>query len=213
MKKNVAQTIALLKSEYPDAHIELNFKGTWQLLVAVILSAQCTDKRVNMVTPPLFARFPGVRDFAECDLPELEKLIYSTGFYRNKAKNIVAAAQMVVRDFGGEVPSEMVELLRLPGVARKTANVVMNAGFGRSEGIVVDTHVIRLTGLLGLISGSARKSKNAVKIESELMKIVPRKEWGGFSYLMILHGRRICIARRPKCELCILNKLCPSARC
>lgn len=210
-KNRILKIIDLLRREYPSATIELNFSGTWQLLVAVILSAQCTDKRVNMVTPPLFKRFPRVEDFAECDINELEKLIYSTGFYKNKAKNIKAAAQMIVREFGGEVPDTMEELLRLPGVARKTGNVVLNAGFGKSEGIVVDTHVIRLSGLLGIISAGAAKTKNAVKIENELMKIIPREDWGIISYLFILHGRKVCVARRPKCELCVLNKLCPSS--
>jgi len=210
-KHYIEQIFELLKREYPDAGIELDFADNWQLLVAVILSAQCTDKRVNIVTPPLFRRYPTVQDFAECEISELEKLIYSTGFYKNKAKNIKAAAELVVREFGGEVPGTMEELLRLPGVARKTANVVLNEGFGKSEGIVVDTHVIRLSRLLHLIPQKVAKSKNAVAIEKALMKVIPPDEWPKLSHLLIWHGRRICIARRPKCEICPLNKLCPSS--
>jgi len=212
VKKRVLAIIDLLKREYPEATIELNFEDVWQLLVAVILSAQCTDVRVNMVTPALFRRFGSVEDFAACNVEELEKMIYSTGFYRNKAKNIKAAAQMIVSEYNGVVPGTMEELLRLPGVARKTANVVLTAGFNRSKGVVVDTHVMRLSMLLGWISAGAARTKNAVKIEQELMKIIPRRDWGIISYLLILHGRRICIARRPKCELCVLNNLCPSAK-
>ena len=216
MKKNnsaeVGEVIALLRKEYPDATIALNFEGVWQLLVAVVLSAQCTDARVNKVTPVLFKRFPGVRDFAECDLEELEKLIYSTGFYRAKARNLKGAAVMIVEEFGAEVPDEMDLLLRLPGVARKTANVILNAGFGKSVGVVVDTHVCRISGLLGWVPKKWAKSKNAVKIEKKLMKIVPAEDWGVISYLMILHGRAVCIARRPKCEECVLRDLCPGAR-
>jgi len=178
----------------------------------VILSAQCTDERVNKVSPPLFKRFAGVEDFAECDLGELEKLIYSTGFYKNKAKNIKGAARMIVNEFGGKVPCDMENLLKLPGVARKTANIILGVGYGKKEGVVVDTHVIRLSGLLGLVSEKLMKSKNAVKIEQELMKIVPKHDWGRISLLLIRHGRRICIARRPKCGECKLNKICPSSR-
>lgn len=212
MKKNVAQILEILKREYPDASIELDFADNWQLLVAVILSAQCTDKRVNIVTPPLFERYPTVEDFAECRIEELEKMIYSTGFYRNKAKNIKAAAKMIVSEFGGRVPSTMKELIQVPGAARKTANVVLNEGFGHSEGIVVDTHVIRLSGLLGLVPAKLAATKNAVRIEKELMKILPAKEWPGLSHLLIWHGRRTCIARRPKCGECPLNQICPSSQ-
>ncbi|MBL4694059.1 endonuclease III [Candidatus Gracilibacteria bacterium] len=208
----IEQVISILEGEFPDATIALNFEGEFQLLVAVILSAQCTDERVNKVTPALFARFPRVEDFAQCDIEELEKLIYSTGFYRAKAKNIRAAAVMIVEEFGGAVPSEMESLLRLPGVARKTANVVMWTAFGRAEGIVVDTHVIRISGLLGLVSAKLSAVKNAVKIEKELCEIVPHNKWGGFAHLLILHGRKTCIARRPRCGECVLNKICPSAK-
>ena len=212
-KSKVAEKVVrLLTKEYPDAKVELNFGDVFQLLVAVVLSAQCTDVRVNKVTPPLFQRFKTVKDFADCDLKELEKMIYSTGFYRNKAKNIQGAANMIVSDFGGKVPSNMDDLLKLPGVARKTANVILESGFGKVEGIVVDTHMIRLSGLLEFISKELWKSKNAVKIEKELMKIVPKKHWGKFSHLIVWHGRRICIARRPRCKDCVLNKICPSAK-
>jgi len=209
--KRFAEIFEILKREYPDAGIALDFGTEWQLLVAVILSAQCTDVRVNKVTPTLFKRYPAVADFAGADLEELEKLIFSTGFYRNKAKNIKAAAQRVVAEFGGELPRTMSELLTLPGVARKTANVVMSAAFGVNEGIVVDTHVMRISGKLGLVAPKWVASKNAVKIEEKLMKIVPRKDWGLFSDLLIFHGRRVCVARRPKCAECPVRVLCPGA--
>lgn len=210
-KEQAGKILEILKKEYPDAKIALHFGDIFELLVAVILSAQCTDERVNKITPLLFKRFSEVRDFAGCDVRELEKLIYSTGFYKNKAKNIKAAAEKVVRDFSGKVPDNMEDLLKLPGVARKTANVILSAGFGRSEGVVVDTHVARLCGLLGLVDMKLSKAKNAVKIEQQLMEVVPREEWGNFSYLLITHGRRVCVARRPKCRICGLNKICPSA--
>ena len=210
--KNVEKIVSLLKKEYPDTKIALHFGDKFQLLVAVILSAQCTDERVNKVTPALFKRFVTVQDFAECELEELEKLIFSTGFYRNKAKNIKGAAIAVVERFGGHLPDKMDDLLTLPGVARKTANVMMMEAFGKPEGIVVDTHVARLAGLLGLVSMKLSEAKSAVKIEQELMQIVPKEDWGIFAFLLIDHGRAVCVARRPKCKLCVLNKLCPSAR-
>lgn len=207
----ITEIIKILKKTYPDARIALKFGDNFQLLVAVILSAQCTDKRVNMVTPVLFKKYPAVRDFAKARIDDLEKMIYSTGFYKNKAKNIKAAAEKIVTDFGGKVPDNMEDLLTLPGVARKTANVVLDSGFGKEEGIVVDTHVCRVSGMLGLVPMAMSKAKKAVKIEERLMKIVPRKEWGKFSHLLVFHGRKICVARRPKCKICPLNKLCPSA--
>lgn len=212
IKIHAAKIIRILKKQYPDSKIALNYNNIFQLVVAVILSAQCTDVRVNMVTPALFKRFPDSNDFAKCDISELEKMIYSTGFYKNKAKNIKGAAEKVMKDFGGKVPGTMAELLSLPGVARKTANVVLSSGFGRNEGIVVDTHVARICGLLGLVPKKMSDAKNAVKIEQILVKIIPQKDWGIFSFLMIDHGRAICIARRPKCWICPLNKICPSAR-
>lgn len=211
LKAHAAKIIRILKKQYPDSKIALNYGNLFQLVVAVILSAQCTDVRVNMVTPALFKRFPDAKDFAKCDVSELEKMIYSTGFYKNKAKNIKGAAEKVMKDFGGKVPRTMEELLSLPGVARKTANVVLSSGFGRNEGIVVDTHVARICGLLGLVPKKMSDAKNAVKIEQILIKIIPQKDWGIFSFLMIDHGRAICIARRPKCGICPLNKICPSA--
>ena len=212
VKERVPEILRLLRGEFPDATIALNYKGVWQLLVAVVLSAQCTDERVNKVTPALFERFPKVKDFAACDIEELEKLIYSTGFYRAKAKNLKKAAVRVLEEFGGVVPDNMEDLLTLGGVARKTANVIMNAGYHKSVGVVVDTHVCRISGLLGWVPMKMSKAKNAVKIENRLMKILDKSDWGDISYLMILHGRKTCIARKPRCSECKLNELCPSVK-
>jgi endonuclease-3 len=165
-----------------------------------------------MISPALFKRFKTARDFAECDIGELEKLIYSTGFYRAKAKNIKGAAEMIVKKFGGKMPSNMEDLLKLPGVARKTANVILWVGFGKNEGVCVDTHVCRISGLWKFVPMKMAEKKEAVKIEKELMKIVPRKDWGDFSLRVVDHGRKVCVARRPKCEICTLNKVCPSSR-
>ncbi|MBI2634832.1 endonuclease III [Candidatus Peregrinibacteria bacterium] len=211
MAADVQKIISILSKTYPNAKIELNFRNTYELFVAVVLSAQCTDKLVNKVTPAVFAKLPTVYDMAAVDIGELENMIYSTGFYKNKAKNLKAAAEVLVRDFNGKMPDTMSELLKLPGVARKTANVILNAGFGKNEGVVVDTHVCRLTGKLGLVPQKLSRTKNAVKIEGILMKKLPRNEWGHFSYLLVWHGRRICIARKPKCTICPLNEICPSA--
>lgn len=211
-KAPVSEVIAILKKAYPDAKIALKFNDVWQLLVVVILSAQCTDERVNKISPPLFERFRNVAEFAGCDLSELEKLIYSAGFYKAKARNIRAAAVKIINEYGGKVPGTMEKLLKLPGVARKTANVVLSAAFGKNVGVVVDTHVARICGLLGWVPRKMSEAKSAVKIEQELMKIVPRADWGKIAHLLIWHGRWICIARRPKCEICPLNKLCPSSR-
>lgn len=201
-----------MNKTYPKPKIALNFGGVWQLLVVVILSAQCTDKRVNIVSPALFAKFKTVKDFAGAKLSELEKLIYSTGFYRAKAKNIKGAAEKILKDFHGNVPSEMNDLLKLPGVARKTANVILWVGYGKNEGVCVDTHVCRIAGLWHFVPKKMAEKKEAVKIEQELMKIVPQKDWGNFSLRVIDHGRKICVARKPKCEICPLNQVCPSAR-
>jgi endonuclease III len=209
--KNILPIISKLKKQYPDAGIELDFGDTFQLLAAVILSAQCTDVRVNKVTPALFKALPKIEDYVECKTEDLEKLIFSTGFYKNKTKSIKGAAERVLSDFGGKVPGTMNELLTLPGVARKTANVILNEAFGKSVGVVVDTHVIRISGLLGLVSKKFVAVKNAVKIEAELIKIVPKKDWRNISHLLIWHGRRICIARKPQCDVCPLNKICPSS--
>ncbi len=209
--KKIDKIISQLEKKHPDAGIALKYSDNFQLLVVVILSAQCTDERVNMVTSELFKLHPGVKDFAQIPVEKLEKLIYSTGFYKNKAKNIKAAARMILEKFEGIIPDNMSDLLKLPGVARKTANVILYNGFSKTEGITVDTHVIRVSGKLALIPEKYVKQKNAVKIEAELMRIVPKKYWGRFSDLMIFHGRRICIARKPKCKICPLNGLCPSA--
>jgi len=206
-----AQIIKILKKKYPDAKIALNFGNLFQLLVAVVLSAQCTDVRVNKITPALFRRFPDVRAFSMAKIGDLEKMIYSTGFYKNKAKNIKAAAEKIVKDFGEKLPDNMKNLLSLPGIARKSANVILETGFGKVEGITVDTHVCRVSGMLGLVDKKLSKSKNALKIEQILMEKVPRVDWGIFPHLLIFHGRQICVARRPKCEICPLNKICPSA--
>lgn len=203
---NIKEVIKILKKEYPEAKIALRFKNTWQLLVATILSAQCTDRRVNQVTPELFKKYRTVLDFAEASPEEFERDIRSTGFYRNKTKSIIGSAKKILNEFKGKVPNSMEGLTSLSGVGRKTANVIMSSGFGIVVGIVVDTHVRRLSQLMGLT-----KNAGPDKIEEDLMKIVPRKDWGIFSHLLILHGRKICKARKPFCEGCKINKLCPSA--
>lgn len=202
-KKQAQDVIRILKRKYPAADCTLDHKNTLELLVATILSAQCTDKRVNMVTPALFKKFKTARAYANSPSGELEKYIKSTGFYQNKAKNIRGACKMIHELHKGKVPDTMDKLLELPGVARKTANVVLGVAFKKAEGIVVDTHVTRISNLLGLTS-----TKNAVKIEKGLVEVVPRKEWILLSHLLILHGRETCIARRPKCSVCKLNKIC-----
>lgn len=196
--------LAQLKTLYPDATCSLNYQTTLQLLVATILSAQCTDERVNQVTPALFLKFPDAPALASADREELENLIRSTGFYRNKAKNIQGACQKIVTDFQGEVPQTMTELLQLPGVARKTANVVLAHGFGLNEGVTVDTHVKRLSNRLGLT-----KSDNPIQIERDLMKLLPQEDWENYSIRIIYHGRAICKARKPNCVDCQLVELCP----
>lgn len=203
---NIKEIIKILKKEYPDAKIALRFKDTWQLLVATILSAQCTDVRVNQVAPVLFKKYKGISDFAKASLREFEKDIRSTGFYRNKAKGIIGSAKKIINEFNARVPDTMEELTSLPGVGRKTANVILSSGFGKVVGIVVDTHVKRLSGRLGLI-----RNIDPEKIEEDLMKLVPRQDWGIISHLLILHGRKICNARKPLCGDCAVNKLCPSA--
>jgi len=205
-RKNAGKIAALLKKEYPKAGVALRHEDPLQLLVATILSAQCTDERVNKVTPVLFKKYRTAKDYANANIKQLESLVHSTGFYKNKARNIRAACALIVSKFGGKVPGKMEELLELPGVARKTANVVLGGAFGKVEGIVVDTHVARVSQLLGLT-----QNKEPAKIEQDLMEVVPRGEWWGFSNCLIWHGRRVCIARRPKCGECVLNKLCPSS--
>jgi len=199
--------LPLLKKEYPKAKIALNFSNPLEILVATVLSAQCTDERVNMVTKSLFKKYRKVQDYAKANLKTFEQEIRSTGFYRNKAKNIISAAQKIVKDFNSKLPDSMDKLLQLPGVARKTANIVLLNGFGKVDGIAVDTHVRRLSQRLGLT-----KNQDPQKIEQDLMKILDKKEWGKFSYLLIDHGRKVCDAKKPKCLECILQKLCPSRK-
>lgn len=196
-----------LIAHYPDAHCALDFKTPFQLLIATILSAQCTDKRVNMVTPSVFARYPTPEALAAARPEELEELIKSTGFFRNKAKSLIGMATGIAERHGGSVPSTLDALVKLPGVGRKTANVILGNAFNTNEGVVVDTHVTRLSQRLGLTTQS-----DAVKIEQDLMTLFPRDEWTMLSHLLIEHGRRICDARRPKCEECLLNDICPSSR-
>jgi endonuclease-3 len=205
-KSRVRTIIGRLKKEYPDATCALHHGSALELAVATILSAQCTDARVNMVTPHLFAKYRTARDYAAADPAVLEQEIQSTGFFRNKTKSIIGMAQALVEKHGGEVPQTMEELTALPGIGRKTANVILGTWFRKNEGVVVDTHVQRLAGLLGLT-----KQTDPVKIEQELMEMVPRDDWTWFSHTLIQHGRRICVARRPKCPECVLNRLCPSS--
>jgi endonuclease-3 len=206
-RARVRKIIARLEKAYRDATCALQHKSALELLVATILSAQSTDARVNLVTPALFAKYRAAQDYAGADPRVLEQEIHSTGFFRNKTKSIIGMAQALVERHGGAVPDTMEQLVQLPGVGRKTANVVLGTWFGKNEGIVVDTHVQRLTTLLGLT-----KQKDPVKIERDLMALVPRDKWTWFSHTLILHGRRVCIARRPKCEECVINRLCPSSR-
>lgn len=205
--ERVAQLIKVFPKVYPNAHTELNFKTPLELLIATILSAQCTDKRVNMVTPALFKKYRTARDYATAPPGELENEIKSTGFFNSKAKSIRGATGTIAEKFKGKVPNSMEELRALPGVGRKTANVVLGNAFGINEGIVVDTHVIRLSDRLGLT-----KNKDPEKIEQDLMKLVPRKDWAIWSHWLIWHGRRRCYARKPDCSNCEIFKLCPSGK-
>lgn len=203
--ERVAAILDMLAKTYPGVVCALTHRNAWELTVATILSAQCTDVRVNMVTPALFKRFPTPKAMAGASLPEIEELIRTTGFFRNKAKSIKGAAQVVVNEFGGEVPQTMTEILRLPGVARKTGNVVLGSWYGIAEGVVVDTHVMRISRRLELT-----KEITPEKIERDLMKIIPQDRWINFSHELIHHGRQICIARKPRCVDCTLEKLCYS---
>jgi len=204
--EHVAEIIARLRLIHPDAHCALDYKTPYELLVATVLSAQCTDERVNLTTPALFERFPTIATLAAADQSEVEALVRPTGFYRQKARYIREAAQRILTEFGGEVPQEMDELLSLPGVARKTANVVRAEIFGLADGVAVDTHVKRLAARLGL-----SEETDPVKIERDLMAIVPHENWIEVTHLLIWHGRRICTARKPDCLNCPLNDICPSA--
>lgn len=206
MHERAEKIISLLKKNYPKVKIALNYKNPFQLLAAVILSAQCTDERVNKVTPPLFERYKDIKSFASADLKELESLIKPTGFYRNKALFIKKSAEKIITDYEGKVPSTMQALTSLPGAARKTANVVLFNAFGLNEGIAVDTHVKRLSQRLGLSD-----QQNPDKIEQDLIKKVKREYWGEITLLLMSHGRAVCRAKSPKCSGCFLNKLCPSS--
>ena len=199
----IAELLRRLQAAYPNAECALHHGNAWELLVATILSAQCTDARVNIVTPTLFRKFPTPAAFAQASLPAIEEEVRSTGFYRNKAKSVSGAAKKVVNEFGGRVPETMDELLTLPGVARKTANVVLGVAFRKAEGVVVDTHVLRISHRLGLTQASDPK-----RVEEDLMRIIPRDRWISFSHELIHHGRKICIARKPRCADCPLETLC-----
>jgi endonuclease-3 len=205
-QRTLARRIARqLAKCYPDARCALDHKNPLQLLIATILSAQCTDVRVNMVTPALFARYPDAKAFAQADQAELERMIQSTGFFRNKAKNIIACCKQIVEKYGGQVPATMEELTPLPGVGRKTANVILGNAFD-VPGITVDTHVGRLSRRMGLTT-----EEDPEKVERALMNCLPKKEWTMFSHRMIFHGRQVCFARKPNCEGCAINKICPRA--
>jgi endonuclease-3 len=203
--ERVDAILKALDEAYPEVKCALNHNSPWELLVATILSAQCTDVRVNMVTPELFRRFPTPAAMAKAPLPELEALIRTTGFFRNKAKSIQGAARKIISDFNGQVPQTLAELITVPGAARKTANVVLGVCFGKAEGVVVDTHVLRISRRLGLA-----KSETPEKVEQELMQILPRDRWISFSHQIIHHGRQVCDARKPKCDHCNIEQLCHS---
>jgi endonuclease-3 len=196
-----------LHEAYPDAHCALDFRNPYELLVATILSAQCTDKRVNLTTPALFVRYPTPEALAAAKPEELEQMIKSTGFFRSKTKSLIGMATAVSERFGGRVPDTMDELVTLPGVGRKTANVILGNAYGRNDGVVVDTHVTRLSERLGFT-----RQTDAVKIEQDLVKLFPREHWTLLAHLLIEHGRQVCVARTPKCEQCVVNDLCPSSR-
>ena len=205
-KARTAEILARLKRQYPDSRCSLDFQTPLQLLVATVLAAQCTDERVNAVTPALFRRYPAARDYAEASLPELEEMVRTTGFYRNKARALQGLGTALASGFGGEVPADMEKLRTLPGVGRKTANVVLGNAFGINEGVVVDTHVQRLSRRLGLT-----EETDPEKIERYLIPLVPREDWTVWSHLLIDHGRAICKARKPECAACVVADLCPSA--
>lgn len=200
------EILARLKRAYPDAHCELDHETPLQLLMATILSAQCTDKRVNMVTPLLFETYPTAQSLADAQQEKLEDLIRSTGFFRNKTKSLIALGKALVARHNGEVPDSMAALVELPGVGRKTANVILGNAFRKNEGVVVDTHVGRLSLRLGLT-----RQNDPVKVEQELMPLFPRDEWAMLAHVLIFHGRRVCAARAPKCEICVLSEICPSS--
>jgi endonuclease-3 len=205
-EQRIGEIVRLLREHYPRTRTALEYRNPLEILVATILAAQCTDERVNTVTPALFRKYPDAAHFARADRAELEAEIRPTGFFRNKAKSIIGASRKIVEEFGGRVPATMAELVTLPGVARKTANIVLSAGYGKAEGIAVDTHARRLSGRLGL-----SRERDPVKIERDLLRIVPREDWIDFNFLLVDHGRALCQARKPKCPECFLRTLCPSA--
>ncbi len=202
-KKDAINIVKILKEYYPDAQCSLDFNNPFELLVATILSAQCTDERVNKTTPSIFCKYSTPEDFANIDITELENLIHPCGFYKNKAKNINACAQKIISDFNGEVPKNAEELIKLPGVGRKTANVVMLEAFGIAQGIAIDTHAKRISNLIGLSNES-----DPLKIEQDLLKIFPKEYLKDINHLFMWHGRNICIARNPKCDICPIKKYC-----
>ncbi len=205
-KERAAKILSILQIEYPDAWCSLHYKNPLQLLISTILSAQCTDARVNAVTPKLFAKYKTAKDFASASVAELESLIHSTGFYHSKAKNIISCCKKIVDEFGGRVPERMEDLVLLDGVGRKTANVVAFHAFGKAHGIAIDTHAFRISRRLSLSAASTPE-----KMEKELMLLLPPSIWGAYTNYMVLHGRKFCMARKPDCEACPLNKICPSA--
>jgi endonuclease-3 len=230
-QKRIGRVLQTLKKTYPTAHIALHFTTPWELLVAVVLAAQCTDIRVNIVTKTLFKKYPTLEDYIRADIKTFERDIRSTGFYHNKAKNIIAAARLIKEKFGGKVPKTMAEMLTLPGVARKTANVVLGNAYSVIEGIAVDTHMIRLSQRLRLVDLDRIGGKNVrtftkhgktiidfkkdadpVKIERELMEVIPKTEWLAATYRIVDHGRAVCKAQNPNCAACVLSKLCPASR-
>lgn len=204
--RRIGPVIRLLRERYPQPRTALEFQNPLQILVATILAAQCTDDRVNRITPGLFRKYPTAAAFAGADRTELEQEIRSAGFFRNKAKNIIGAAGRIVEEFGGAVPDSMAALVTLPGVARKTANIVLSAGYGKAEGIAVDTHARRLSRRLGL-----SRHEDPEKIERDLLAVVPKDDWLDFNFLLVEHGRALCQARKPKCPECFLRRFCPSA--
>lgn len=204
MKERVTSIISALKESYPDPKCSLDYEKDYELLFAVRLAAQCTDERVNKVTPALFARYPSLEDLASADISEVETYVHSTGFYRAKARDLVLASQMLLSDFDGKVPDNMEDLLKLSGIGRKTANLIMGDIYRQEGAVVADTHCIRITGLLGLTDGS----KEPLKVENQLRKVLPPKESNDFCHRMVLHGRAVCVARRPQCDVCQLALWC-----
>lgn len=202
----IPEIIRILRETYPGSRTALEFETPLQILVATILAAQCTDERVNRITPSLFRKYESAEDFAKADRAELEAEIRPAGFFRNKAKSIIGAARKIVADFGGAVPDSIEDLITLPGVARKTANIVLSSGYGKAEGIAVDTHVRRLSVRLGL-----SRETDPEKIEKDLLRLVPREDWLDFNYILVDHGRAVCQARKPRCPECPVRRLCPSA--